>query len=329
MMVFDQPYWLCLLLFWPIAFWWRRRRPKVVVSLTLSAFDGVGVDMGSRIRLYRMIKGFRHLALILLVLAMARPQRQWTSQKVEGEGIDIMMALDISPSMLSRDFEPDRLSVSKKVAIDFVQQRPNDRIGLVVFSAEAFTHCPLTPDKRVVEQFIKEVEVGVLADGTAIGLGLATALNRLKGSTSISKIVVLLTDGENTVPTVLPEDAAQIAVEMGVKVYTIGIGKEGLVESPVSRFPDGSYAFDIRRSVINTQLLETIAGMTGGRFYRAYSAADLIHIYAEIDRLEKTKAEVTQYKQVADYFQWLVGVALVFLLVEFLLKWFVIRTVTP
>jgi Ca-activated chloride channel family protein len=240
-----------------------------------------------------------------------------------------MMALDISPSMLSRDFEPDRLTVSKQVAIDFVQKRPNDRIGLVVFSAEAFTHCPLTPDKRVVQQFIEEVSVGVLEDGTAIGLGLATALNRLKGSTAKSKLVVLLTDGENTVPTVLPEDAAQIAVEMGVKVYTIGIGKEGLVESPVSRFPDGSYAFDIRRSVINTRLLESIAAMTGGRFYRAYSAADLSQIYDEIDQLEKTKVELTSYKRSTDYFQWLVGLAGILLLVAFFLQWFLVRTLTP
>ena len=260
---------------------------------------------------------------------MARPQKHWTTQKVEGEGIDIMMALDISPSMLSRDFEPDRLRVSKKVAIDFVQKRPNDRIGLVVFSAEAFTHCPLTPDKRVVQQFIEEVEVGVLEDGTAIGLGLATALNRLKGSTAKSKIIVLLTDGENTVPAVLPEDAAQIAVEMGVKVYTIGIGKEGLVESPVSRFPDGSYAFDIRRSVINTQLLESIARITGGRFFRAYSASDLVEIYDEIDRLEKTKVEITEYRQSADYYQWLVGLSLFVLVIEYLIRWFFVRTVTP
>lgn len=328
-MVFDQPLWLILLVLWPAAFWWKRKKGNEQAFLTLSSSDGVGEGRGRRIQLLRSLLVFRHVALLSLVVAMARPQKQWTTQKVEGEGIDIMMALDISPSMLSRDFEPDRLRVSKKVAVDFVQKRPNDRIGLVVFSAEAFTHCPLTPDKRVVQQFIEEVEVGVLEDGTAIGLGLATALNRLKSSAAKSKIVVLLTDGENTVPTVLPEDAAQIAVEMGVKVYTIGIGKEGLVESPVSRFPDGSYAFDIRRSVINTQLLESIARITGGRFYRAYSAADLVEIYDEIDRLEKTKVEITEYKQSADYYQWLVGLSLFILLVEYLIRWFFVRTVTP
>jgi Ca-activated chloride channel family protein len=329
MMIFDQPYWLSLLLLWPVAIWWWRKQSNRHASLTLSSSEGVGQRRSRRMQIIRFLPGFRHGALLLLVLAMARPQRQWTTQRVEGEGVDIMMALDISPSMLSRDFEPDRLTVSKQVAIDFVKKRPNDRIGLVVFSAEAFTHCPLTPDKRVVQQFIEEVSVGVLEDGTAIGLGLATALNRLKGSTARSKVVVLLTDGENTVPTVLPEDAAQIAVEMGVKVYTIGIGKEGLVESPVSRFPDGSYAFDIRRSVINTRLLESIAAMTGGRFYRAYSAADLSQIYDEIDQLEKTKVELTSYKRSTDYFQWLVGLAGILLLVAFLLQWFMVRTLTP
>lgn len=329
MMVLDQPFWLILIVLWPAAFWWKRKKGNEQASLTLSSSTGVGVGKGRRIQFFRYIPVFRHVALFLLVVAMARPQKHWTTQKVEGEGIDIMMALDISPSMLSRDFEPDRLRVSKKVAIDFVQKRPNDRIGLVVFSAEAFTHCPLTPDKRVVQQFIEEVEVGVLEDGTAIGLGLATALNRLKGSTAKSKIIVLLTDGENTVPAVLPEDAAQIAVEMGVKVYTIGIGKEGLVESPVSRFPDGSYAFDIRRSVINTQLLESIARITGGRFFRAYSASDLVEIYDEIDRLEKTKVEITEYRQSADYYQWLVGLSLFVLVIEYLIRWFFVRTVTP
>lgn len=328
-MVLDQPFWLILIVLWPAAFWWKRKKGNEQASVTLSSSAGVGVGKGRRIQFFRYIPVFRHVALFLLVVAMARPQKHWTTQKVEGEGIDIMMALDISPSMLSRDFEPDRLRVSKKVAIDFVQKRPNDRIGLVVFSAEAFTHCPLTPDKRVVQQFIEEVEVGVLEDGTAIGLGLATALNRLKGSSAKSKIIVLLTDGENTVPAVLPEDAAQIAVEMGVKVYTIGIGKEGLVESPVSRFPDGSYAFDIRRSVINTQLLESIARITGGRFFRAYSASDLVEIYDEIDRLEKTKVEITEYRQSADYYQWLVGLSLFVLVIEYLIRWFFVRTVTP
>lgn len=328
-MVLDQPFWLILIVLWPAAFWWKRKKGNEQASVTLSSSAGVGVGKGRRIQFFRYIPVFRHVALFLLVVAMARPQKHWTTQKVEGEGIDVMMALDISPSMLSRDFEPDRLRVSKKVAIDFVQKRPNDRIGLVVFSAEAFTHCPLTPDKRVVQQFIEEVEVGVLEDGTAIGLGLATALNRLKGSSAKSKIIVLLTDGENTVPAVLPEDAAQIAVEMGVKVYTIGIGKEGLVESPVSRFPDGSYAFDVRRSVINTQLLESIARITGGRFFRAYSASDLVEIYDEIDRLEKTKVEITEYRQSADYYQWLVGLSLFVLVIEYLIRWFFVRTVTP
>ncbi len=329
MFIFDQPWWFLLALLWPVGYFLQRgnTRQNVVMSLpTASALPGVA---GWRIWLRSHLSWLRHIALLLLIIAMARPQRMWQEAKVDADGIDIMLALDISPSMLSRDFVPDRLTVAKNVAIDFVKKRPNDRIGLVVFSAEAFTHCPLTPDKRVVEQFIREVEVGVLNDGTAIGTGLATALNRLKSSPGKSKIVVLLTDGENNAGSVSPEDAAHIATEMGVKVYTVGMGKEGWVESPVSRFPDGTYAYDMRMSVINTDLLEAIARETQGRFYRAYTPADLSEIYGEIDRLEKTKTEATMIRHTADYFFYFLLSAFVLIAIELLLRWGVLRSVTP
>lgn len=329
MIVFDQPLWFLLVLLWPLGYWWQRKDKQKSTVLSLPTAQALFGPADWRIKLRQKLPWLRHIALALLIIAMARPQKTWKEEKINGDGIDIMLALDISPSMLSRDFQPDRLTVTKSVAIDFVKKRPNDRIGLVVFSAEAFTHCPLTPDKRVVQQFISEVQVGVLEHGTAIGVGLATALNRLKSSPAKSKIVVLLTDGENNVKTVLPEDAAAVAAQMGIKVYTIAVGKEGWVESPVNQFPDGSYAYDYRMSQINTQLLEEIARMTNAHFFRAYSPDDLVGIYDEIDRLEKSDIEITTINRSADYFMWFVGLALLLIVVDLLLRWGVLRSVTP
>lgn len=324
-----QPYWLLLLPVWGVLLWFSVKKRKNNTALSLSTASALSMPPDWRLRLRQAVPVLRHVAVLLLIVAMARPQKTWEEQRVNGEGIDIMMALDISPSMLSRDFKPDRLSVTKEVAIDFVHKRPSDRIGLVVFSAEAFTHCPLTPDKQVVEEFIQNIQVGVLQHGTAIGVGLATALNRLKDSPAKSKIVVLLTDGENNVKTILPEDAANIAAEMGIKVYTIAVGMEGWVESPVNQYPDGSFVFDYRMSTINTTLLEDIARRTKGRFFRAYSPKDLAEIYDEIDQLEKTDVEITTFRRATDYFPWCVGAAMALLALGLVLNWLVLRSVTP
>ena len=335
MIVFDQPLWFLLVLLWPLGYWWQRKGKQKSTVLSLPTAQALFGPADWRVRLQQKLPWLRHIALALLIIAMARPQKNWKEEKINGDGIDIMLALDISPSMLSRDFQPDRLTVTKSVAIDFVKKRPNDRIGLVVFSAEAFTHCPLTPDKRVVQQFISEVQVGVLKDGTAIGTGLATALNQLNKSPAKSKIVVLLTDGENNVSpekrikAVSPKEATAAAAEMGIKVYTIAIGKDGWVEGPVNQFPDGSYAYDYRMSQINTQLLEEIARMTNAHFFRAYSPDDLVEIYDEIDRLEKSDFEITTLNRSADYFMWFVGLALMLIVVDLLLRWGVLRSVTP
>lgn len=271
----------------------------------------------------------RWAAVGLLVLAMARPQRKWEQEKVKADAVDIVLALDISPSMLSRDFDPDRLAVAKKVAIDFVENRPYDRIGLVAFSAEAFTQCPLTTDRRVVQSFIRELQVGRLEDGTAIGMGLATAVNRLKESPSLSKVVILLTDGENNAGYIPPLKAAEIAKTLGVRVYTVGIGTEGIVLSPHQRLPDGSYAFAPRQMTFDTDLLEEIAAETNGKFYRAYSERDLEGIYEQIDQLEKTRIEVSVVRRTTDYFHWFVGLAVIFLLFEILGRWGMLKTITP
>ncbi|MEO6037441.1 MAG: VWA domain-containing protein [Saprospiraceae bacterium] len=325
-MNFAQPFWLLLLLVLPLLV--RRQHLNSGLSLRLSQTGKAGGNWRTETR--TRLPVLRWLALTLLIVAMARPQRHWQEEKVQADGVDIMLALDISPSMLSKDFDPDRLAVAKRVAIEFVEKRPYDRLGLVAFSAEAFTQCPLTTDRHMVQKFIRDLQLGRLQDGTAIGLGLATAVNRLKDSPARSKVVILLTDGENNAGDEMrPMRAAEIAKALGVRVYTVGIGTDGIVLSPAQRNPDGSYEFAPRPMTFDTELLRQIAAATQGKFYRAYSEDDLEGIYAEIDQLEKTKVEVTTVSRTQDWFQWLIALAVVVLLLEMLLRWGLLRSVTP
>jgi len=231
---------------------------------------------------------------------------------VKGEGIDIFLVMDLSSSMLARDFEPDRLTVSKRVAADFVSRRKYDRIGLAVFAAESYTQCPLTLDHRVVTDFLQSLECGQLEDGTAIGMGLAAAVNRLKDSEARSKVVVLLTDGVNNAGYIRPAAATELAKTFGIRVYTIGVGSYGQAMSPVRRRPDGRYLFGLTQVEIDEPLLEDIAAQTGGRYYRATSATTLEEIYAEIDRLEKTTVEVEVSRRFSDMYRipFLTGLAI-------------------
>lgn len=281
-----------------------------------------------RTRFRPFLRWLRPLALLMLVIALARPQQLWQEEKVKADALDIMLALDISPSMLSKDFDPDRLSVAKKVATDFVEKRPYDRLGLVAFSAEAFTQCPLTTDRNIVKEFISELTVGRLEDGTAIGMGLATALNRLKDSPARSKLVILLTDGEDNAGYISPMQAAGLAHSLGIRVYTVGIGTEGAVMSPSARNPDGSYQFQYQEMSFDTRLLQEMADSTNGKFYRAFSENDLAGIYREIDRLEKTRVEVTTIKHTTEYFGWFITAAVVLMLLELLLRHWLLRSIT-
>ena len=290
--------------------------------------SALGGGFSWRVLLRGWLPTMRWLALGLLAIAMARPQRLWQEQKIQADAVDIVLALDISPSMLSRDFEPDRLEVAKRVASEFVANRPYDRLALVAFSAEAFTQCPLTTDRRIVQQFLRDLEVGRLEDGTAIGMGLATAINRLKDSPSKSKVVILLTDGEDNAGYIAPIQAAEIAKTLGVRVYTVGIGTNGIVMSPARRYPDGTYDYAPRRMEFDTDLLVDIASLTGGKFYRAWSEDELKGIYAEIDQLEKTKMDITTIRRTTEYFHWLVGAAALLVLVEAVLRWSVLRSIT-
>jgi Ca-activated chloride channel family protein len=329
-MTLAAPLWLLLWL--PLGWlFWRERRKDRKGGTALRLPQDNAPFGGSTWRTWarRWLPLLRWAALGVLAVALARPQKKWEQEKVKADAVDIVLTLDISPSMLSKDFEPDRLAVAKKVAIDFVEKRPYDRLGLVAFSAEAFTQCPLTTDRRMVQAFIRELQTGRLEDGTAIGMGLATAVNRLKDSPSRSKVVVLLTDGENNAGYIPPLSAAEIAKSLGVRVYTVGIGTEGIVMSPSQRLPGGSYAFEPRHMKFDTELLREIARVTDGKFYRAYSEKDLEGIYDEIDRLEKTKIEISTVRRTTDYFHWFIGAAVVLLLLEILGRWALFRTITP
>lgn len=259
-------------------------------------------------------------ALILLVIVLARPRKALVNQSVKGEGIDIVMAMDISSSMLTQDFQPDRLEVSKKLAQEFIDKRPTDRIGLVVFAAESFTQCPVTIDHEILKEFINGQTVGYLEDGTAIGMGLATAVNRLKESKAKSKIIILLTDGANNKGYIDPKAAAALAVELGIKIYTIGIGSDNFALGPVGKSMDGEYIFDYIKGEIDEDLLKEIASQTQGQYYRAKSAEDLKAIYNKIDHLEKNEIEVAVLKKYKELFRGPLLVSMMLLLISVILS---------
>jgi Ca-activated chloride channel family protein len=318
---FVQPFWLVFLLVIPLLDWFSRRRWKYFdPALLLPSVEAVGNHRTWKTRVNKLLPYFRLLALAALVLALARPQRTLKEEDVKAEGIDIMLAIDLSSSMLARDFQPDRLEASKVVAEDFINKRPYDRFGLVAFSGEAFTQCPLTTDHRVVKEFLAGLQCGFLEDGTAIGMGLATAVNRIKDSPAKSKVVILLTDGVNNAGYIQPLTAAEIAQEFDVKVYTIGVGSTGEALTPVRKRPDGRFVFGLARVEIDEGLLREISKMTDGQYFRATSEQALVNIYNEIDRLEKTEIDITTFKRYSDEFHWFIAIALLILMLEFLLR---------
>ncbi|MEQ8623713.1 MAG: VWA domain-containing protein [Vicingaceae bacterium] len=266
------------------------------------------------------------IALSFLFIAIARPQSSLSWQDVTTEGIDIIITMDISGSMLAEDLKPNRLEASKNVALEFISSRPNDRIGLVTFSGESFTQSPLTTDHAVLKNLFKDVKNGMIEDGTAIGLGLATAVNRLRDSDAKSKVVILLTDGFNTKGSVPPLTAAEIAREFGVRVYTIGLGTNGMAPYPFkTRF--GTTSYQNVEVKIDEPTMREIAKMTGGKYYRATNNRSLKAIYEEIDQLEKSKIEVTEYRKKSEEFFPFALIALGFVLVEFITKNTLLKTI--
>jgi Ca-activated chloride channel family protein len=267
------------------------------------------------------------LTVVTLFIAMARPQLTLQEEEITADGVDIMMVMDLSSSMLAQDFTPDRLEVSKDVAADFIDKRKYDRIGLAVFSGEAFTQCPLTTDHRILKEFLDGLQCGILQDGTAIGMGLSTAVNRLKDSEAKSKIVILLTDGDNNAGYIKPITAGEIARELDVKVYTIGIGSKGAARTPIRRRSNGDYVYGMSQVNFDEDLLRELSKMTGGQYFRAVSKEGLEEIYQIIDQLEKTKIDVTTIKRYSEEFYLFALLGIIFLVLEVLLRYTIFRTI--
>jgi Ca-activated chloride channel family protein len=325
---FLHPYFFLLLLLIPAYMSWKYFKGKRSEQfLPVPGLDMIKPHNTWRSIIAPYLSVLSGIAFIFLVIAMARPQLTLKEEQVKAEGIDIMLAMDLSSSMLAQDFKPDRLTVSKVVASDFVDKREFDRIGLSVFAGESFTQCPLTTDHRVVKDFLANLNCGILEDGTAIGMGLASGVNRLKESIAKSKVVILLTDGVNNAGYIKPLTAAEIAREIGVRVYTIGVGSTGDAISPVRRRRDGSYVFGVARVEIDEDLLTEIANMTGGKYFRATTAEGLEQIYQEIDRLEKTEMDIKVMRRYSEEFRSFLWIALILLGLEIVLRFSILRTI--
>ncbi len=304
---------------------WRGRRGTA--AMRLSGFENLDERVGSsRIWLRHVLFLLRLAVVALLVVVLARPQSSNRWEQVTTEGIDVVMCMDVSGSMRAMDFKPNRLEASKNVGIEFVNARQDDRFALVVFAGESFTQCPLTTDRAVVVNFLKDIDFGVIEDGTAIGMGLATAVNRIKDSKAISKVIILLTDGVNNRGDVGPVTAAEIAATFGIRVYTIGVGSQGNAPIPVQDM----FGRTVTRNMpveIDEEVLRQIAEKTDGAYFRATNNNKLREIYQEIDQLEKTRLDVKHFsKKKEEYFPFLLA-AMLLLLVEILLRYTVFRII--
>lgn len=321
---FAQPYQFILLGLIPILLVWyigayQRRQSSLLMSGT-APLAGLSTWKTS---LRHLPFALRLLALACLVIALARPQKRNDEQMVSGEGVDIILCLDVSGSMLAQDFTPNRLEAAKNVAANFVDSRPTDRIGLVIFSGESFTLTPVTTDKAVLKTQIFNVRSGLLEDGTAIGSGLATSVDRLRSSRSKSKVVILLTDGENNGGMIDPNTAKEIAKSVNVRVYTIGVGTDGYAPIPVQTI--GGIVMQREKVNIDEKLLKQIADETGGKYFRAKDNEGLANIYSEIDKLEKSRIEVTALKRYTEKFFPFALAAAILVFIELLLRMTVFR----
>jgi len=325
---FAQPLFLWLLLLIPgiIAFYlFKQQRTSASLQMPgLQQFKNYRDTFRNYLRY--ILFGLKVLAITLLIFVLARPQKTDRFQNSTTEGIDIILAIDISGSMLARDFKPDRLEASKNVATEFISGRPYDRIGLVVFSRESFTQCPLTTDHAVLINLMREIKSGMIEDGTALGNGLATAVNRIKDSQAKSKVIILLTDGVNNMGDVAPATAADIAKTFGIRVYTIGVGTQGTAPYPVQT-PYGMQ-FQIMPVEIDEAILKFIATETGGRYFRATDNNKLVQVYGEIDKLEKSKIDEKQFTRREEKFLFPALIAFILLALEVITRQTVYKNLT-
>ena len=320
-MIFANPTYLYLLLLLiPMIGWYVYKLSKNQASLQVSSTEGFDAPGASSWKVWLRHIPFilRMAAVAVLIVILARPQSTNSWQNSSTEGIDIVLAMDISTSMMAQDLKPNRLEASKDVASAFINGRPNDNIGLVVFAAESFTQCPLTTDHTVLLNLFKDVQPGIIQDGTAIGLGLANAVSRIKDSQAKSKVIILLTDGVNNRGDISPLTAAEIAKQFGIRVYTIGVGTNGMAPYP---YPVGNTVQYINMPVeIDEKTLTQIAGTTDGNYFRATSNSKLKEVYEEIDKLEKTKLNVKEYSKREEDYRWFALAAFLCVLLEVLLR---------
>ncbi|WP_109301924.1 VWA domain-containing protein [Aquimarina sp. AU474] len=326
---FENPQFFWLFLILPLAIaWFIWKRNKQQAELKISNLKGFKISSSWLTKLRPLLFVFRLIALSLIITALARPRTVDVSTKTKTtKGIDIVMAIDVSASMLAKDLRPNRLEALKEVAAEFIKDRPNDRIGLVVYAGESFTKTPITSDKSIVLGSMKDVRYdNVLENGTAIGMGLATSVNRLKDSKAKSKVIILLTDGSNNAGFIDPKIASELAVEYGIKTYTIGLGTNGMALAPVAILPNGSFQYGRVKVEIDEELLKEIAKSTGGKYFRATNNKKLEQIYQEIDKLEKTDVEEFKFYNYEEKFRILVLLAGLLIFIEFLLRYTLFRS---
>ena len=326
---FENPEFFWLLLLLPLAMgWYIWKRNKQTAALKISSTKGFRGKSGLLPKLRPVLFILRLLTLALIITAMARPRTvDVSTQSSSTQGIDIVMAIDVSPSMLARDLQPTRLEATKNVAEEFIKDRPADRIGLVVYAGESFTKTPITSDKSIVLDALKDIEYNsILENGTAIGSGLATAVNRIKDSDAESKVIILLTDGVNNSGFIDPNTGSELALEFGIRVYTIGVGSNGMALTPTAILPNGRFQYGNVPVEIDEELLIQIASTTGGKYFRATDNEKLEAIYEEIDALEKTEIEEFRYYNYDEKYRPLVLLAGGLLLLEVLLRMTVFRS---
>lgn len=322
----NPKYFLILVLLVPMILWYIFREKRSHADLQFSSLKAFkGMKHAGRVWLRHLLFVLKVLAILFLVTALARPQSSNSWQTYSSEGIDIVLALDISGSMLARDFSPDRLEAAKEVATKFILERPQDKIGLVVFAGESFTQCPLTTDQAVLVNLMREVHSGMIEDGTAIGLGLANAVNRLKDSPGKSKVVILLTDGVNNRGAIAPITAAELAKTYGIRVYTIGVGTYGEAPYPVQTL----FGVQLQNVAveIDEAVLKQIAAITGGQYFRATDNDKLKQIYQEIDQLEKSKIEVKHFSKKQEQYFWFALIGMLLLISEAIFRYTLLRKI--
>lgn len=327
-MFFEYPHllWLEFLLLPLIALYVYRELKGRAPSMTVSNFDGWQIKGQSPKRFLRHVPFIlRTIALALIILAIARPRSSESFEQTDTEGIDIVLDMDVSTSMLARDFKPDRIGAAKDIAMEFIASRPADRIGIVVFAGESYTQCPVTSDRAALINLMKDIETGLIDDGTAIGNGLATAVARLKDSDAKSKVVILLTDGMNNCGEVAPLMAAEIAKTYDIRVYTIGVGAMG--EAPYPFMTPWGVQIQNVKVEIDEDLLKQIASTTGGKYFRATNNTKLMEIYSEINQMEKTHTTVDSFPVYSELFMRFALIALFALLAELLLRFVILRRI--